>query len=258
MSPTLTACQALTRFMLMIATSTGEVERELVQLKGGQAASTPIDGPTLALEMRLAVLLSTPHGAAIALFAHPWCVRLIQVAALAAIDRQDADTQLACGPLRARHALSGGPSARLRRQRSHHVVVFKVDALWLRWYWRGGCGFCVGCWFACVGRCVCRRCAQQQSQDGTPTGTVPAAASTAVSSYHQNVPAFLPQWHSAPSALVLHLLAQPSARPGIPKAACTTAAVIQACFNNAPHGTRCSLPWHNSFTNSSKKWCPSR
>ena len=148
MSPTLTACQALTRFVLMIATSTGEVERELVQLKGGQAASTPIDGPTLALEMRLAVLLSTPHGAAIALFAHPWCVRLVQVAALAAIDRQDADTQLACGPLRARHALSGGPSARLRRQRSHHVVVSKASALWLRCCWRGGCGFCA-VWVHC-------------------------------------------------------------------------------------------------------------
>ena len=145
MSPTLTACQALTRFGFMIATCTGEVERELVQLKGGQAASTPIDGPALALEMWLAVLLSTPHGAAIALVAHPWCVRLVQVAALAAIDRQDADTQLACGPLRARHALSGGPSARLRRQRSHHVVVSKASALWLRCCWRGGCGFCVGC-----------------------------------------------------------------------------------------------------------------
>ena len=117
------ACHTLSRFMLPVVASTGEVEGELVQPKGGQAASTPGGGPSYALVMWLGVLLSTPCGEAMALSTHPRCVQLVTVATWAPIDRQDTHRQLACGPLSARYTLCGGPLAGIFRRPSRHVAM---------------------------------------------------------------------------------------------------------------------------------------
>ena len=81
---------------LLTLLGVGEVELELAQVIRRKSPRTPRNRAILALLVRLAVALGTPHGASKTLVTHPRRVVLVLVAALPSIARQDRDVQLSC------------------------------------------------------------------------------------------------------------------------------------------------------------------